>query len=66
MSETKLTKNEKITAIMTILGVHDEHHDHIREHLELLSCDIIRRQYDHCLVVKEYKESQEEETLADE
>jgi len=61
MSKPKLTKEQQIFAIMDILGVHDHHHDHIREHLEMLSDHVIQRQYDHCLVVKAFKEQQDAE-----
>lgn len=66
MSEPELNKHEKITAIMEILGVHDDHLDHIREHLELLSDDTIHRQYEHCLVVQEYMEKLRPDTQEEE
>ena len=59
MSEQSLTREEKITAILEFNGVHEDHHDHLREHLELLTDDIIDRQYTHCLLIQESQEDPE-------
>jgi hypothetical protein len=53
MSEPDLTRDEKITKILEFNGVHEEHHDYLREHLELLADEIIERQYVHCLIMME-------------
>ena len=52
MSEQQLTRDEKITAILELNGVHEDHHDDLREHLDLLTDDIIDRQYTHCLLIQ--------------
>lgn len=54
MSEPELSRAEKISAIIEMLGVLEEHHDNVRDGLDLLSDDEIIRQHNHCLVVKAF------------
>lgn len=64
MHRKELTKTEKITAILEMLGVHDDHYTHVRESLDLLSDEAIHRQHAHCVVVKDLLS--EEATVEDE